>query len=40
MSDWTAMQPADFDTDVEPVQGALFPVPDKLGTPDLFDQEV
>lgn len=35
--DWTTMQPELFDTQAAPVQEALFPAPDKCGTPDLFD---
>ena len=34
---WLDMQPETFDADAKPVQGALFPEPDKCGTPDLFD---
>ena len=37
--DWTAMEPERFDTDVKPVQYALFAAPDRCGTPDLFDSE-
>jgi hypothetical protein len=33
------MSPADFDADAEAAQLALFPAPDALGTPDMFDAE-
>lgn len=35
-SSWLDLEPADFDTDLPVVQGALFPEPDRLGTPPLF----
>lgn len=36
---WLDFQPADFDTDPEPVQGALFAAPDPLGTADMFGDQ-
>jgi hypothetical protein len=35
-SSWLDLEPADFDTALPVVQGALFPEPDRLGTPPLF----
>jgi hypothetical protein len=34
--DWSAMRPADFDTDAPPTQLGLFAEPDPTGTPDMF----
>lgn len=34
--DWLAMAPGLFDTAAPPVQLALFPEPDAMGTPDMF----
>lgn len=36
-ANWLDMTPDLFDADARPVQGALFPAPDRYGTPDLFD---
>ena len=33
---WLDMEPADFDAAAPLVQGALFPEPDRMGTPALF----
>ena len=36
-TNWLTMQPDLFDTSPQPVQTALFPKPDPLGTADLTD---
>jgi hypothetical protein len=33
---WLDLEPADFDTQLPMTQSALFPEPDRLGTPPLF----
>ena len=34
---WLEMGPEQFDTSLKPTQGAMFPAPDPMGTPELFD---
>lgn len=34
---WLEMGPEVFDTSLKPTQGAMFPEPDPLGSPELFD---
>lgn len=34
---WLDMGPEQFDTSLKPTQSAMFPAPDPLGTPELFD---
>lgn len=33
---WLDLGPADFDTDLPVIQGALFPAPDRFGTEPMF----